>query len=69
MSAVTIESDVTAVVQAAIEKHGKKRDGFIPILTEIFKLESQLLPGQRNKQNTFDCTDHFDILFDSAVAS
>jgi NADH-quinone oxidoreductase subunit E len=35
MSALTIESDVVAVVQAAIEKHGRKRDGFIPILSEI----------------------------------
>ena len=35
MSALAIESDVAAVVQAAIEKHGKKRDGFIPILSEI----------------------------------
>jgi NADH-quinone oxidoreductase subunit E len=35
MSALTIESDVAAVVQAAIEKHGKKRDAFIPILSDI----------------------------------
>jgi NADH:ubiquinone oxidoreductase subunit E len=35
MSALTIESDVAAVVQAAIEKHGRKRDAFIPILSEI----------------------------------
>jgi NADH-quinone oxidoreductase subunit E len=35
MSALAIESDVTAVVQAAIDKHGKKRDAFIPILGEI----------------------------------
>jgi NADH:ubiquinone oxidoreductase subunit E len=35
MSALAIESDVTAVVQAAIDKHGKKRDAFIPILSEI----------------------------------
>jgi NADH-quinone oxidoreductase subunit E len=35
MSAIAIESDVTAVVQAAIDKHGKKRDAFIPILSEI----------------------------------
>lgn len=35
MSALTIESDVAAVVQAAIEKHGKKHDAFIPILSEI----------------------------------
>jgi NADH:ubiquinone oxidoreductase subunit E len=35
MSGLTIESDVTAVVQAAIERHGKKHDGLIPILSEI----------------------------------
>ncbi len=35
MSALTIESDVAAVVQAAIEKHGRKRDAFIPILSDI----------------------------------
>jgi NADH:ubiquinone oxidoreductase subunit E len=35
MSALTIESDVTAIVQAAIEKHGRKRDAFIPILSEV----------------------------------
>lgn len=35
MSALTIESDIAAVVQAAIEKHGKKHDAFIPILSEI----------------------------------
>jgi NADH-quinone oxidoreductase subunit E len=35
MSGLTIESDVAAVVQAAIERHGKKHDGLIPILSEI----------------------------------
>jgi NADH:ubiquinone oxidoreductase subunit E len=35
MSALIIESEVAAVVQAAIEKHGKKHDGLIPILSEI----------------------------------
>ena len=35
MSALTIDFDVAAVVQAAIEKHGKKHDGLIPILSEI----------------------------------
>ena len=35
MSALAIESDVTAVVHAAIEKHGNKRDAFIPILSEV----------------------------------
>jgi len=35
MAALIIESDVTAVVQAAIDKHGKKRDALIPILSEI----------------------------------
>ncbi len=35
MSTLTIESDIAAVVQSAIEKHGKKHDAFIPILSEI----------------------------------
>jgi NADH-quinone oxidoreductase subunit E len=35
MSALTMDSDVAAVVQTAIEKHGKKRDALIPILSEI----------------------------------
>ena len=35
MYAVAVESDVKVVVQQAIEKHGCKRDAFIPILSEI----------------------------------
>lgn len=35
MSALKIESDVAVIVQAAIEKHGRKRDAFIPILSDI----------------------------------
>lgn len=35
MSALKIESDTAAVVQAAIEKHGRNPDAFIPILSEI----------------------------------
>ena len=35
MSVLTIDFDVAAVVQSAIEKHGKKRDALIPILSEI----------------------------------
>jgi NADH-quinone oxidoreductase subunit E len=35
MSALKTDTDVVAVVQAAIEKHGKKRDALIPILSEI----------------------------------
>ncbi len=35
MSTLTTESDIAAVVQSAIEKHGKKHDAFIPILSEI----------------------------------
>ena len=35
MSVLTIDIDVAAVVQSAIEKHGKKRDALIPILSEI----------------------------------
>jgi NADH-quinone oxidoreductase subunit E len=35
MVAPTIERDVSAIVQEAIEKHGAKRDALIPILSEI----------------------------------
>jgi NADH-quinone oxidoreductase subunit E len=35
MSALKLDIDVTVVVQAAIEKHGKKRDALIPILSDI----------------------------------
>ena len=35
MIAPTIERDVSAIVQDAIEKHGAKRDALIPILSEI----------------------------------
>ncbi len=35
MSTLKIESDIAAVVQAAIEKHGRNHDAFIPILSEI----------------------------------
>lgn len=35
MIAPTIERDVSAIVQAAIEKHGAQRDALIPILSEI----------------------------------
>jgi NADH-quinone oxidoreductase subunit E len=35
MSALTMDSDIAVVVQAAIDKHGKKRDALIPILSEI----------------------------------
>jgi NADH:ubiquinone oxidoreductase subunit E len=35
MVATTIERDVSAIVQEAIEKHGAKRDALIPILSEI----------------------------------
>lgn len=35
MIAPTIEHDVPAVVQEAIEKHGTRRDALIPILSEI----------------------------------
>ena len=35
MIAPTIERDVSAIVRAAIEKHGAKRDALIPILSEI----------------------------------
>ena len=35
MIAPIVERDVSAIVQAAIEKHGAKRDELIPILSEI----------------------------------
>ncbi|CAG1016095.1 NADH-quinone oxidoreductase subunit E [Anaerolineales bacterium] len=35
MSELKIESDIAAVIQTAIEKHGRNRDAFIPILSEI----------------------------------
>ncbi len=35
MVATTIERDVSTIVSEAIEKHGAKRDAFIPILSEI----------------------------------
>jgi NADH:ubiquinone oxidoreductase subunit E len=35
MSALKMESNVAAVVEAAIEKHGRNPDAFIPILNEI----------------------------------
>ena len=35
MSALKLDIDVTVVVQAAIDKHGKKRDALIPILSDI----------------------------------
>lgn len=35
MVAPTIERDVSAIVQAAIETHGAQRDALIPILSEI----------------------------------
>lgn len=35
MSAVKVDSEVAAVIQAAVEKHGTSHDAFIPILSEI----------------------------------
>ena len=35
MSALTMDSDIAVVVQAAIDKHGKKRDALIPILSDV----------------------------------
>jgi NADH:ubiquinone oxidoreductase subunit E len=35
MVAPTMERDVSAIVQAAIEKHGAQRDALIPILSEV----------------------------------
>jgi NADH-quinone oxidoreductase subunit E len=37
MIARTIERDVSAIVQEAIERHGAKRDALIPILSEVNK--------------------------------
>jgi NADH-quinone oxidoreductase subunit E len=38
MIARTMERDVSAIVQEAIEKHGAKRDALIPILSEVNKV-------------------------------
>ena len=38
MIARTIERDVSAIVQEAIENHGTKRDALIPILSEVNKV-------------------------------
>ena len=38
MVARTIERDVSAIVQEAIEKHGAKRDALIPILSDVNKV-------------------------------
>ena len=35
MIARTVERDVSAIVQEAIEKHGAKRDALIPILSDV----------------------------------
>jgi NADH:ubiquinone oxidoreductase subunit E len=35
MVATTVERDISTIVGEAIEKHGAKRDAFIPILSEI----------------------------------
>jgi NADH:ubiquinone oxidoreductase subunit E len=35
MVATTVERDLSTIVSEAIEKHGAKRDAFIPILSEI----------------------------------
>jgi NADH:ubiquinone oxidoreductase subunit E len=45
MSALKIESDKVAVVQAAIEKHGRNHDAFIPILSEINQVLGHV-PGE-----------------------
>ena len=37
MIARTIERDVSAIVQEAVEKHGAKRDALIPILSDVNK--------------------------------
>ena len=38
MIARTVERDVSAIVQEAIEKHGTKRDALIPILSDVNKV-------------------------------
>ena len=45
MIAPTIERDVSAIVQDAIEKHGAKRDALIPILSEINRVLGYV-PGE-----------------------
>ncbi|MCE9647750.1 MAG: NAD(P)H-dependent oxidoreductase subunit E [Chloroflexi bacterium] len=45
MIAPPVENEVVAVVQAAIDKHGKKRDALIPILSEVNK-KLGYIPGE-----------------------
>ena len=45
MSTLNIESDIVAVVQAAIERHGRNHDAFIPILSEINQVLGHV-PGE-----------------------
>jgi NADH-quinone oxidoreductase subunit E len=45
MSTLKIESDIVAVVQVAIEKHGRNHDAFIPILSEINQVLGHV-PGE-----------------------
>jgi hypothetical protein len=45
MIAPTKERDVPAIVRAALEKHGAKRDALIPILSEINQVLGYI-PGE-----------------------
>lgn len=45
MIAPIMERDVSAIVQAAIEKHGARRDSLIPILSEINRVLGYI-PGE-----------------------
>jgi len=58
MSALKVESEVAVVVQAAIEKHGRNHDAFIPILSEISHVFGHI-PGEafrevRKRLNVMD---------------
>ena len=37
MITLSVESEVAAIVQTAIDKHGKKHDALIPILSDVNK--------------------------------
>lgn len=45
MIAPPVENEIFAVVQAAIDRHGKKRDALIPILGEVNR-EFGYIPGE-----------------------
>lgn len=56
MIATTIERDVSAIVRAAVEKHGARRDALIPILSEVNRalgyIPSEAFEEVRKQLNT-----------------